>query len=328
MTTPSRRNNQRGTPDEKPLTSSTVISAVICTYNRAPLLRRTLAGFFAQVCLDEVEHELIVVDNNSTDDTRRLVESIEDQPSLRYVFEPRQSLSIARNRGIAEARGTIVAFLDDDVIVDERWLVHMRNCFEQTGAAAVGGRSYLIYEEEPPEWLQGEFRTLLSEADHGPVRKEVPDCKGLFGLNVAFQKSALLETTGFDVRFGRIKDNLLGGDEIMVLRQVAGAGGRIVYDPDAVVGHIIEADRLEWDYFRRRAITDGQCLAIAHDPQRRLGRAVQIARSTIALAYTLSVLCARFGLGAKAYYRKSAVRRFLTCRARLSAQWSRLWKND
>ncbi len=139
-----------------------MISAVVCAYNRASILRRMLESFFQQNYLNEIEYELIVVDNNSSDGTRRVVGEYLEHPQCRYIFEERQGLSVARNRGGAEGKGDIVAFLDDDVIVDKDWLKRLQECFEETKADVVGGRVYLIVEKEPPKWLGPEFRMFLS----------------------------------------------------------------------------------------------------------------------------------------------------------------------
>jgi len=108
-----------------------MISVIVCTYNRASYLQKTLTSFFEQTCLGAVDHELLVIDNNSSDDTPQVVEEFKARPGARYIFERRQGLCCARNRGVAESRGEIVAFLDDDVIVDKNWLASLRKCFRK-----------------------------------------------------------------------------------------------------------------------------------------------------------------------------------------------------
>ena len=93
-----------------------MISVVICTYNRAAYLEQTLATFFRQEHLDRVPHELIVVDNNSSDNTPEVVQAFSSHRALHYHFESKQGLSRARNRGVTESRGEIIAYLDDDVL--------------------------------------------------------------------------------------------------------------------------------------------------------------------------------------------------------------------
>jgi glycosyltransferase involved in cell wall biosynthesis len=111
-----------------------MISVIVCTYNRARTLHLMLESFFAQQDLNRLNHELIVVDNNSTDDTGQATEAFSNHPGFSYVLEGRQGLSFARNRGIAEAAGDFVSFLDDDVIVDPRWLANLQKCLDETNA--------------------------------------------------------------------------------------------------------------------------------------------------------------------------------------------------
>jgi glycosyltransferase involved in cell wall biosynthesis len=249
-----------------------MISVVICTYNRSAMLERTLASFFQQTGLDAVEHEVLVVDNNSTDDTREVIEQFAARPTLRHLFEPRQGLSCARNRGVAEARGEIVAFLDDDVVVGPTWLVCLRRCFDETNADAVGGRSYLILDEQPPAWLGLVFRLFLSEVELGDERKYLPDGRRLFGLNLGFRKAVLDAHGPFDERLGRTGSRLLSAEETQVLKHVEDSGGIIVYEPDAVVGHLISPDRVTWPYFRKLALGQGTSAARSEPLRKWSGR--------------------------------------------------------
>lgn len=261
-----------------------MITVIVCTYNRAAVLERMLTSFFEQDDLDRIEHEIIVVDNNSTDNTAGLVGQFKHFRALRYVFEQRQGLSPARNRGIAEARGEIVAFLDDDVIVDSKWLQNLQKCFNQTNADVVGGRSYLIFEGPPPVWLSPKLRPNLSEVELGPVRKTLQDGHQLYGLNLAFGRPTLLRHGGFQEDLGRTGSELLAAEESVLLERIAASGGTIVYEPVAVVGHIISPDRLEWRYFKRLYLGFGKTRARREPPvgrKKRLGRLLASCRELL-----------------------------------------------
>jgi glycosyltransferase involved in cell wall biosynthesis len=99
-------------------------SVIICTYNRSGSLERTLASLARMELRDSADWELLVVDNNSKDDTRVVVDGFTRASGVncRYIFEKEQGLSHARNRGIREAKGEIIAFTDDDVLLDRHWL--------------------------------------------------------------------------------------------------------------------------------------------------------------------------------------------------------------
>src|SRR5208283_4457645 len=100
------------------------ISVILCTYNRASILISALESIVAQTLPESVEWEVLVVDNNSCDQTREVVEDFcrRYPRRFRYVFEPNQGLSHARNSGIREALGEVLAFMDDDVTVEPGWL--------------------------------------------------------------------------------------------------------------------------------------------------------------------------------------------------------------
>jgi GT2 family glycosyltransferase len=171
------------------------------------------------------------------------------RPQFRYVHEPVPGLSAARNRGIEESKGAIIAFLDDDVIVDANWLANLSRCYRDTGAAIVGGKATLLVEADQPPWFGPFFRELLSEIDLGPIRRDVPDGRGLYGVNLSFDAAALKSVGGFDPRLGRQAGQMRGGEEIAVVARLASESARIVYEPDAAVQHIVGKERLTWAYF-------------------------------------------------------------------------------
>lgn len=238
-----------------------IISVVVCTHNRANILKRMLESFAGQHGLNNEAWELLVVDNGSTDATRTIVENMQKQLAIRYLFEPQLGLSHARNRGVAEAVGDIIAFLDDDVLVAPDWLQNMKLAFEQTGADAVGGRARLKFEQPLPDWFGPNFRLLLAEVEHGDERKQITDHLRLFGVNIAFRKMVLERHGGFATNLGRKGRQLLQGEETHVLRKIQAEGGRIYYEPAAMVEHIVSPERIRWSYIRRWHIGWGMSIA-------------------------------------------------------------------
>ncbi|MFP4500213.1 MAG: glycosyltransferase [Candidatus Hydrogenedentota bacterium] len=265
------------------------ISVVVATYNRAPLLIEMLDSFYAQD-FPPVDFELLLVNNNANDNTPAVAQRYTDNPGFHYLFEPVQGLSPARNRAIGESRGEIIAFLDDDVIVDRHWMRHLLACYAQTGADAVGGRSYLIIRGTPPPWFGPDFRGYLSEVNLGNHRCDAGDGRRLFGLNVSFRRSALDITGLFDPDLGRSGGALLCGEERQILARIHAAGGKLFYEPEAVVGHIVQADRLNLAYFQRLCDGAGRSRARIESPaagwtalQRRFEAALKAALYTILL---------------------------------------------
>jgi len=233
-----------------------VVSVTIQTYNRAPVLAETLETLRALRRPAAIEYEILVVDNNSRDETADVLRHYGDllAPRFRGVFEPRQGLSHARNRALAEARGTVVSFLDDDVVVDPGWLEAVWAAFTAYGATVVGGRSYLIYPpaQSRPVWLPAHREDMYSRLDYGPDPLVGTD-KELFGLNFSVLRETALAVGGFDSAFGRCGAKLACGEETDLLARLRRAGGLVVYEPRAVVGHKIPAERLTKQWLLRRA---------------------------------------------------------------------------
>ena len=138
-------------------------SIIVCTYNRAESLKDTLAALAKLDVLPTREWEVVIVDNNSRDHTRQVVEEMQRTwPRLRYVFEPEQGLSHARNRGIAESNGEITLFTDDDVLPEPDWLETTLAGMTEYGADACGGYIAPIWETPPPAWLTERFYGFLA----------------------------------------------------------------------------------------------------------------------------------------------------------------------
>src|SRR5262249_27766746 len=131
------------------------VSVIVCTYNRAGTLGGTLRALDEQLVPPGLKWGLLVVDNNSADTTRGVVEAVAAgaRIDVRYVLEARQGLSHARNAGIARAGGAIVAFTDDDVSPASDWVASVAAVVRETGADIVGGRILPRWEHPPPPWL-------------------------------------------------------------------------------------------------------------------------------------------------------------------------------
>lgn len=235
------------------------VSITIQTYNRSALLAETLESLRALRCPPAVDFEILVVDNNSTDETPQIIQKYRVllAPRLRSVFEPQQGLSHARNRALQEAKGEIVSFLDDDVLVDPQWLSAVAGAFAAHAAAVVGGRSYLVFRSQRPSWLSEHYEFLLSRLDHGEQTLVGTD-KDLYGLNFSVRRDIVFEAGGFDPSLGRCGvASLRSGEECDLLRRVRDLGGVVVYEPRAVVGHIITGERLRMKWFMKRAFAPG-----------------------------------------------------------------------
>ena len=228
-------------------------SVVIATYNRADDLRETLASLSA--LRPDGDWEVIVVDNNSTDGTRGVVEgAMGPFPApLRYATEPEQGRSPALNAGIRLAQGQIIVTTDDDVRVEPDWLDRAAAGLDTHGCDFVGGRVLPIWRGERPAWLPnrgGQQWAVIALLDYGsqpmPFGSRVP-----LGVNMAFRRDAFTRAGLLDPRTGRKAGTLLGQEVREWCIRARAANLRGMYIPDMAVRHIIPASRLNKRYFRR-----------------------------------------------------------------------------
>lgn len=248
---------------------SVALSVIVCTYNRCESLRDTLRSLNGQILDHGLGLEIIVVDNNSSDDTRQVVEEavVDGLWPVRCVFEGRQGLSYARNCGLREACGEIVAFTDDDIIADSHWVQGLVDAFEQHQADAVGGRIEPLWLSPPPEWLllpnlrQSLWPLLaLLECEETLVVNDRADQNFLFGASMAFRKAIFTEIGIFRTDLGRVGKNLFAGDDAELFHRLLKAGKRIVYTSLAVVRHKVPSARMRMAFIRQRKFDGGRTL--------------------------------------------------------------------
>jgi glycosyltransferase involved in cell wall biosynthesis len=229
------------------------VSIILCTYNRSNSLAAALNSVAASQVPDSIEWEVLVVDNNSKDSTRDVVEAFCGQnPHFRYIFELKQGLSNARNTGIREAKGDVLAFVDDDVTVDPHWLHDLTAQFNHPQWTGVGGRIRPQEELALPNWvrLEGAFSMggcLAALFDRGdqPHELSVPP----FGTNMAYRKTMFEKHGFFRTDLGRSANNMIGKEDTEFGERLLRAGERIWYAPSAIVFHPVLPERLTKKYF-------------------------------------------------------------------------------
>ncbi|WP_210757085.1 glycosyltransferase [Azohydromonas sediminis] len=226
---------------------------IVCTYNRAESLRDTLRALQALRPAPGRTWEVIVVDNNSKDHTRAVVEEAQRAwPLLRYEFEGEQGLSHARNHGIGCARGDVILFTDDDVLPEPEWLETTHAGLETHGADACGGWIGPIWETPPPAWLTERFYGFLAvrtdRNDDYPITAETPPP---YGANMAFRRHVFDRVGLFDTSRGRKGTVLASGEDGDMFERILAAGMKVVFLGRSRVHHKVEAFRTTKQYFRR-----------------------------------------------------------------------------
>jgi radical SAM protein with 4Fe4S-binding SPASM domain len=272
------------------------ISAVVCTYRNPRQLALTIESLLNQT-LAPGQFEIIVVDNNSRDSTREVVKRY---PGVRYVLEPRQGLSFARNTGVEAARGEIVAFTDDDAEASPQWLAALLDLYDRhPDAWAAGGMVLPIWEGRRPWWLTGEMFRDLSLLDWGAEERALEWPERVIGVNSSFRREAFERIGLFDVGLGRKGSEMLGGEETEVQQRVHAMGGRVMYSPLAVVHHRVPLRRMRKGYFFRRAFGAGRTKAVV--TRARRGNAA-LRAETAEVLVSLAKHCGRMVLRPLGHY--------------------------
>ncbi len=234
------------------------ISAIICTHNRDRYLGAAIDSLLAQ---DWPDFEVIVVDNASTDSTRTLVEARLTDPRLKYIYESTLGLSTARNRGFLESSGDIIAYLDDDAVAEPYWLRQLIMAYQtQERLAIAGGRVTLLWPEAQPQprWISEAMLSCLGAYDLGPevINIEQPSLTPR-GLNYSLRRSFLEAVGGFDAQFGRVGNNLLSNEELVMTELALAKGWQVQYLPAALVAHNVALERIQRHWFLRRSWWQG-----------------------------------------------------------------------
>lgn len=231
------------------------VSVVISTYNRAGELAGALESILSQET-DGVEYEVILVDNNSSDDTRAVANALAARypERLRYVFEPRQGLSYGRNTGIAGSRAPVIAFTDDDVRVAPDWVARIAAVFrERPDIAYVGGKVLPRWSTPPPRWLVNHHWSPLALIDYADEYIESsasrPVC--FVGANLAFRRDVFDRVGLFNPDLGRVKDSIGSTEDHDLQLRLWRAGLKGLYQPDLIVTAEVSPDRLTKRYHRR-----------------------------------------------------------------------------
>lgn len=250
------------------MTGSPDVSVVISTCNRAPSLAFTLDSLRDQFVHDDLDYEILVVDNNSTDDTRLVVEQLiaGGYPRLRYLFEARPGVSFGRNAGIAAARAPIVAFTDDDNDVGRMWIATIKASLDaHPDVDVLGGPILPRWPSVPPAWLDRRHWSPLAIVDYGtqPFRSTASRPVCFLTANMAVRSRVFERIGGFSPDFPR------GQDHEFLLRFWC-SGGHALYVPSLVASASVQPERLTRRYHRRWHRRHG-AIAAAMRLQERIG---------------------------------------------------------
>jgi glycosyltransferase involved in cell wall biosynthesis len=199
-------------------------------------------------------YEILIVDNDSKDDTASVIKEFVNEPGVRSIFEPVTGLSKARNTGWREARGNYLGYIDDDATAEERWLEDALWCFENVkpSPAWVGGPIHLDWETEAPAWINEELSVPLGKVYWGEKACWLTPQQRLGGGNSFYVKEILKETGGFDENLGRKPGGLLSGEEAELQQRFQAMGRNLYYHPGIGIWHFVSSERCRPEWFYRR----------------------------------------------------------------------------
>jgi glucosyl-dolichyl phosphate glucuronosyltransferase len=227
------------------------VSVAICTWNRSALLRQTLEQMRSLRIPGGITWELLVVNNNCTDDTSTVVASFADSLPVKELLESKIGQSHARNCAVQAALGDYIAWTDDDVLVDPDWLAAYARAMKRwPEAASFGGPIEPLFALEPPGWIRRNIDLLegaFALRDFGPETRPLGEREQPFGANMAF-RADIQRKLPFNGNLGRAGHGHIRGEETEVFNALRQARELGIWVSEARVKHYIPAERLTFAY--------------------------------------------------------------------------------
>ncbi len=240
------------------------LDVVVPTYNRSRLLRAAVESLLRAPVPPGLEVRILVVDNNSPDDTAAVVKELQANASLpiQYVFEPRQGLSSARNAGIEAGTSEIVGFIDDDEQIDAIWYQVLAREFADPDTQFIGGPYLPNWAAPAPAWLPPGYHAVIGAIPPKPrARLDTKFAGNLMGGNCALRRTVFARVGMYSPALGRSSKGLLSDEDSEFFGRVRAAGLIGMYVPDFAIHHYIPRERLTRNYHRRwvywRAVSQG-----------------------------------------------------------------------
>ena len=236
------------------------LTILLCTYNRAKLLNPLIDELIKQVNdLDRNDIEILLIDNNSTDETKSIGLDYEKTCSfLTYEFESKQGLAVSRNKGIGLAKGKIISFIDDDIVLDKNWLKEIVSSIEKYPYKAFGGRVLPLWEKEKPSYinLDGFFslnQKIFPSHNNGDAERLYPITKeeaNPIGANMWIYKELFQKHGGFREDLGRVGYGGIPCEDTEFCSRLLRNKEQIFYYPKSIVFHPVSAYRMSREFIK------------------------------------------------------------------------------
>ena len=234
-----------------------LVSVVICSYNRAAYIGGALDSLYQQTASKD-NFEVIVVDNNSTDDTEQVVakwRAENQEGNFHYSTETNQGASFARNTGAAAAKGQWLCFMDDDAIATPTYIENIiQHIHAKPEAIGFGGRIIPKYIPSEPKWMSYYVSSLVGNFDYAPTACAFENGKYPIESNMIVKKEVYDSIGGFNTQIPGVVGTLrIGGEGKELFYKILALGHTIYYDPSICVHHVVEVKKLTPEYMYRVA---------------------------------------------------------------------------
>ena len=249
------------------------LDVIVPTYNRQDLLPSALDSLFAAEIPAGLEVTVTVVDNNSTDGTRGVIESFQKRfgERIRYCFESQQGRSHALNAGITATTGDLIGIIDDDEEIDANWYKTAFEAFKDSELDFIGGPYVPQWSIPPPEWMPSNYGSVVGSVNGGD--KEVPfdhNYPGiLMGGNAILRRSVFSKVGLYTTWLGRTDKGLLSGEDEELYSRLLASGARGMYLPHLKIYHHVVPERLTKKYFRSWCFWRGVSLGLLERTRRQ-----------------------------------------------------------
>jgi len=244
------------------------VDVVVCTWNRASQLSATLDSLTQLIVPYDRQLRIIIVNNNSTDDTAAVVAKFGNHKFFQRhkflsLFEQQQGHTYSRNAATMRLEADLVMWTDDDVVVDSFWLQKMVECADlHPQTTFFGGPIEARLMPRCPDWIEQNWETLkgcFADRQMGDQPFSLSYDKLPYGANFAV-RGPVQQVFTFDTNLGRRGTDVLGEDELDVMRRMLDAGLTGQWNPEASVTHVIPSDRVNEEYVRQYFIGQGRAL--------------------------------------------------------------------
>lgn len=225
------------------------ISLIICTRNREDMIEEVLVSAKNQTYQN---FEVLVIDDSTNASTREIVQNY---PEILYIKGDQKGLASARNKGIKASKGKVIVFVDDDVVFEQDYLSNIMNCFNNSNADFIGGKTHIKFLAPKPEWIEGPLLGVLAFSDYGDELKpydnhpkHIP-----YGCNMAIKRECIEKIGGFSS-----SKKSLENEDVIAGNKLRKMGGKLVYCPEMFLCHKMPPDRLTYSYYKKRYYTQGK----------------------------------------------------------------------